>query len=776
MASIDLTSNSREITSAYDSIVHGDPSISWAVFTYGAGFNSGTLKLQSTGAGDIDEFQDEFSDGKVQYAFARVVTDSSTNLSKFVLIGWCGDGVPERAKGYFPTHFASVAKLFHGYHVQITARSEDDIEPSAILKKIEDASGAKYSFVESMTRFQKAPPVRPKYTSAHATSHADESDWGDAPPVTKTEVTKVAPAWKPVKVDLDAIRKSFNEERRSIEPVRSAYQPIGKVDVAAIRASASKNELDAEKPEVVKSSYQPIGKVDIAAIRATASKKELETEKPEVIKSSYQPIGKVDLDSIRAQAKQAESAMPSFTRAKSPELTSEEPPSLKERSKAFNAEPSGRLYEMPKPKVNKPALASRFGGSSAFGTAPPMPSDSFKEEKKTTPGFNNFVNEGGKTPAQIWAERKAKAAGGSTTSSSSTTTTALPKTFGAPWSAPKSPLPVAAADDDKVEEEAEELKFSNVAAMRERLAKASMSDEEEEESAFDRPESPIRLAKPVSSSTIIRPGGLPARPLPPKESPEPESEEEPLPETEPERGPEPEVEEEGPTPPALNYSSRPSYSKTALPERQPEPEVEEEEREEEEEEEEKKPVSAFAQGRAAAANALASGGIMGGPAPVRQHAPEPELEIESPAERSGKTAVVLYDYHKDEDNEINLTEGEIVYDIEELDDGWWAGHLSSGEYGLFPSNYVELQEDGAGKPSAATEPAAYEPEEAPASADVPKGPSAIASYDYEAQEDNELSFPEGAVIEDLQFPDEDWWSGVYNGERKLFPANYVELQ
>lgn len=31
----------------------------------------------------------------------------------------------------------------------------------------------------------------------------------------------------------------------------------------------------------------------------------------------------------------------------------------------------------------------------------------------------------------------------------------------------------------------------------------------------------------------------------------------------------------------------------------------------------------------------------------------------------------------------------------------------------------------------------------------PAGPSAVAQYDYEAAEGNEISFPDGAIIEDI---------------------------
>ena len=67
-----------------------------------------------------------------------------------------------------------------------------------------------------------------------------------------------------------------------------------------------------------------------------------------------------------------------------------------------------------------------------------------------------------------------------------------------------------------------------------------------------------------------------------------------------------------------------------------------------------------------------------------------------------------------------------------------------------------------------------------------EGETAIAEYDYEAQEDNELSFPEGAVITNIEKVDENWWAGKYDGQTGLFPctpypsiltlANYVNAQ
>jgi hypothetical protein len=107
------------------------------------------------------------------------------------------------------------------------------------------------------------------------------------------------------------------------------------------------------------------------------------------------------------------------------------------------------------------------------------------------------------------------------------------------------------------------------------------------------------------------------------------------------------------------------------------------------------------------------------------------------ASKSGKRALIQYDYEKAEDNEVELKEGEYVTEIEMVDDDWWMGRNSSGETGLFPSNYVDLVEDD----EAHDAPAAPGPP-----AGKPAGPTATAQYDYEAAEDNELSFPDGATV------------------------------
>nr|XP_013996461.1 unnamed protein product [Salmo salar] len=57
----------------------------------------------------------------------------------------------------------------------------------------------------------------------------------------------------------------------------------------------------------------------------------------------------------------------------------------------------------------------------------------------------------------------------------------------------------------------------------------------------------------------------------------------------------------------------------------------------------------------------------------------------------------------------------------------------------------------------------------------PMGIQVIAIYDYEAADEDELSFSEGQLINVLDKVDPGWWEGELNGVTGLFPANYVKI-
>ena len=130
---------------------------------------------------------------------------------------------------------------------------------------------------------------------------------------------------------------------------------------------------------------------------------------------------------------------------------------------------------------------------------------------------------------------------------------------------------------------------------------------------------------------------------------------------------------------------------------------------------------------------------------------------------AGKKAVAQYDYEKAEENEIELKEGETVTDIDMVDADWWMGKNARGEMGLFPSNYVEVVGEDGGESGgglrgdgAVGSAGGGGLQEGGAVGSAgggggggAGGSTATAMYDYEAAEENELSFPDGAKITDV---------------------------
>ena len=50
---------------------------------------------------------------------------------------------------------------------------------------------------------------------------------------------------------------------------------------------------------------------------------------------------------------------------------------------------------------------------------------------------------------------------------------------------------------------------------------------------------------------------------------------------------------------------------------------------------------------------------------------------------------------------------------------------------------------------------------------------AIAVFDYQSQQSDELGFVKGNVINVLSKEHSDWWMGELNGQTGIFPANFV---
>ena len=674
---------------------------------------------------------------------------------------------------------AQVLTSQKGYHVQVTARSDRDLTPEGIVQKVSDASGSKYSSGgPPLTAGGPPPPVssKPAFTptrstggagsfnplansqsrvSANRDAHVDEDGWGqDAPPVTRTQLEKVQSAYQPTKVNMRELSSQkpqpsrFNGSRNEdttgdTNVVKGAYQPIGKIDIAALRRQAQETgNVRDEKPTVVKGSYEPVGKVDIAAIRARAQKPTEDTSTPP---SNISPA--VTEASARSDDR------------------SDQQTSLPDQSAPFST--SERLTSLPKPKV-----ANRFGSGSTFtGTKAPSPGNfGLKSQKPVVPPptgvGKSFADQGGKTPSQLWAEKKARERG-----VSGVNDTALSPGFGAHVSpianqtsgemksgyGGKSWAPVQTTstgrssgslgqqrtgDEVEAQQDTSTSPAGGVGAIRDRFKGAPLMSAANLGS--DRSES---SPPPLDTSTKPNAGrgvpipGLPTRPPQSPQENDDDDEQEasrlPPPPPQPPRSPTP------PTPPTMDSGSP---IRIAMPVGRGHDEVENAREEQfspppvmparslaqvvpHEDDLTDEPESHDPARSASEAIAAASFG---------------EQALESAplgAHESRKRALVQYRYEKAEDNELELKEGEYVVNIEMVDDDWWMGQNARGETGLFPSNYVELVEGEAHNEGQVAHEAAT-----PSAPEPSQGATATALYDYEAAEGNELSFPEDAKI------------------------------
>ncbi|EDO14673.1 hypothetical protein Kpol_325p12 [Vanderwaltozyma polyspora DSM 70294] len=565
---IDYTTHSRSIEDAYQKIVRGsDPDTTWLILSPNA---NKEYDADLLGNGFTD-FLQSFDDTKVQFGLARVSPPGS-DVEKNILIGWCPDSAPMKTRASFAANFGDVANnVLKGYHVQVTARDEDDLNEKDLLMKISNAAGARYSIQSTSSSSSSAPAASSK---------------------PKAIFTKKA-------------------------PVQTQSQPE-KLDKPSIQTLPPKKFVKAEEPEDDWDEPE-------------VEERDL-TENPlKPNQSSWKPVGKVDLQKVIAEEK---------------------------------AKEDPRLVH----------------NSSVVGTKPPVNSGFMKkdDDDKVIKGFRTE-----KSPAQIWAEKKAAQNKSSTSPSSS---------FDRQKQQQKEEEPI---DDDEQEMGVNDLKsrFEKFSASSEPPVIKPMSISKPQPEATQPVKmDPRKFGTPLpgmhnededeekedendewdEDETESNPT-LPSRNTIEVETEQAAEEEEEVPVRVDEEMEEEEDEEVAP-PSLPSRGGAAGPPPPALPSRNTEPEPEEEEEEEEE-------LAPVLPSRGEPAPASASAGSVPPPPPRK------------PAQSGGPSAVAEYDYDAAEDNELTFVEGDKIVNIEFVDDDWWLGELEkTGEKGLFPSNYVSLED------------------------------------------------------------------------------------
>ncbi|XP_075717100.1 intersectin-2 isoform X5 [Rhinoderma darwinii] len=113
--------------------------------------------------------------------------------------------------------------------------------------------------------------------------------------------------------------------------------------------------------------------------------------------------------------------------------------------------------------------------------------------------------------------------------------------------------------------------------------------------------------------------------------------------------------------------------------------------------------------------------------------------------------------------QLSLAPGQLILILKKNTSGWWQGELQARgkkrQKGWFPASHVKLLGPSNDKA-------------APAFISVCQ---VIAMYDYIANNEDELHFNKGQLINVLNKDDADWWQGEIHGATGLFPSNYVKM-
>lgn len=623
---IDYTTHSREIEQAYLNVVRGnDPDTTWLIISPN---NKKEYIPEFTGS-DFSEFLQEFDDTKVQYGLARVCPPGS-DVEKLILIGWCPDSAPLKTRASFASNFGAVAnQVLRGYHVQVTARDEDDLDEKELLMKISNAAGARYS-IQQATKTSSA--LKPKPAPVPV-----------AKPAAKTEAPRKASSPTPV---VESTKPTITQAPKSTpaKPVpASAPRATSPAPTATATATPTANSLQHKKPY---NGDDNDDDDDDDWDEPELEERDFRSKPLKPNQSSWKPVGKIDLQKIIAE----ETAK---TDPRLVNIVSSEPTGAR-------INPQDDIEKLKQEsKLKRDAELSKFLGTKAPTKEIPKTSDDLV--------IKGFRTE--KSPAQLWAEKKQKEQGQTSKSQ--------------PGNQEQEQEQELEQEKKDEEEEEKEQEHKEVEDIKSKFEKMSANEPLIiKPKVFAQP-SPVEREQPTAPSNLKQFG----TPLPGLHSELDEEEagsdsaeddwddddgddhrhsstEAAVPPSLPTKRTEPEAkeeEEEEEEPPSLP-SRRSAEPEKPLASTSPK-------------EEDDAPPTREAQTSS-----------FPPPPPPRRASPEAkEKETHSPS------AVAEYDYEAGEENELTFTEGDKIINIEFVDDDWWLGELEkTGEKGLFPSNYVEL--------------------------------------------------------------------------------------
>jgi len=137
--------NSPEILAAYDAVRDDKNPTNYLIISY-ASDKGDALTLSGTGEGGLTELSERLDPSAAQYAYIRIQysNDTESTRVKFVLLVWIGEGTKVMRKARVSIESGAVKSALQ-HHIQVDARSKDDLDEGEIVKRLRKAGGADYN-------------------------------------------------------------------------------------------------------------------------------------------------------------------------------------------------------------------------------------------------------------------------------------------------------------------------------------------------------------------------------------------------------------------------------------------------------------------------------------------------------------------------------------------------------------------------------------------------------------------------------------------------------
>ncbi|XP_074593046.1 actin binding protein 1 [Brevipalpus obovatus] len=177
--SINFEKYQNELIAAWKEVLDDKSPVNWAIFGYEK--NTNALQVTTKGTGSLEELANQFTVGQIEYAFCRYTFDDS-DLPKFFIIHWVCESAPPSRKLTYGSHINSVVNFFRRSSMTYDARSEEDLEPSIIKKKLEKLAVRNFCLKERCVN-ENTTPVGTNYKRIQPQKEINtaqrESFWSD---------------------------------------------------------------------------------------------------------------------------------------------------------------------------------------------------------------------------------------------------------------------------------------------------------------------------------------------------------------------------------------------------------------------------------------------------------------------------------------------------------------------------------------------------------------------------------------------------------------------